>query len=142
MKDRKILVPVDGSPLSIQTVKRLIALKDSITLPLTLLHVFDLGAISYRGFAEKDFRDIEKQALEEARQFVAGQQALFADAGMQVETLVVEGHPREAICKIADSGPYDLLVIGKHADTDLRNLLFGQVSNYVVHHTQCPVLIV
>lgn len=142
MKDRKILVPLDGSPLSAQTVQSLIALKGSITVPLTLLHVLDLGAISYRGFAETDFRDIEERAREKARQFVAEQQALFAAAGMPTEALVVEGHPRETICQLADSGSYDLLVIGRQTASDLRNLLFGQVANYLVHNTRCPVLLV
>lgn len=142
MNDRKILVPLDGSPLSAQTVSNLLALKDSITFPLTLLHVLDLNTLSYRGFAETDFRDIEARARAEARQFIADQQARFEAAGMAVETLVTEGSPREVICELADSGGYDLLVIGRQADSALRKLLFGQVANYVVHHTRCPVLLV
>lgn len=142
MNDRKILVPLDGSPLSAQTVSNLLALKDSITFPLTLLHVLDLNTLSYRGFAETDFRDIEARARAEARQFIADQQARFEAAGMTVETLVQEGSPREVICELADSGGYDLLVIGRQADSALRKLLFGQVANYVVHHTSCPVLLV
>jgi len=141
MKERKILVPVDNSPLSAKTIERLIALKESITIPLTLLHVLDLNTLSYRGFAATDFREIEARARENASQFVAGQQARFAAAGMQVETLVVEGPARETICKIADSGTYDLIVIGKPEESDLRNLLFGQVAHHVIHHTRCPLLL-
>lgn len=142
MKDRKILVPLDGSPLSVQTVKGLIALKENITVPLTLLHILDLSLISYRGFAQTHFREIEEQARETARQFVADQQELFSAAGMKVETLVKEGHARETICELADGGEYDLLVIGRNPDSDLRNLFFGQVASFVVHEVKCPVLIV
>ena len=142
MKDRKILVPLDGSPLAAQTVKSLIALKEYRAFPLTLLHVLDLSTLSYRGFAEKSFSEIEEQARAKARNVIAGQQAEFAAAGMKADTLVKDGHARETICELADSGEYDLLVIGKHTDSDLRNLLFGQVANYVVHHVKCPVLIV
>jgi len=142
MNDRNILVPLDGSPISAQTLKTLIELKGSVTCPLTLLHVLDLDALSYRGFAETSYRAIEEQARAKAREFIAGQQDLFAAAGVQVEALVAEGHVRETICKIADSGEYDLLVIGKQTDGELRNLLFDQVANYVVHHVKCPVLLV
>ena len=142
MKDRKILVPLDGSPISAKTLKTLIDLKENIPSPVTLLHVLDLDMLSYRGFAETSFREIEERAREEARQFIAGMQQSFADAGVQVEAIVREGHIRENICKIADSGEYDLLVIGKHAEGELRNLLFDQVANYVIHHVKCPVLIV
>ena len=102
MKDRKILVPLDGSPISAQTLKTLIDLKENIPSPVTLLHVLDLDTLSYRGFAETSFGEIEERAREEARQFIAGMQQSFADAGVQVEAIVKEGHIRETICKIAD----------------------------------------
>jgi len=142
MKDRKILVPVDGSPLSTRTIQRMIELKGSITFPLTLLHVLDLNTISYRGFAETDFRDIEERARQGAGQFVAEQQALLTAAGIQAETLVMEGSPREIICSLAESGTYDLIVIGKPTESEMHNLLFGQVANHVIHHIRCPVLLV
>jgi nucleotide-binding universal stress UspA family protein len=142
MKDRKILVPLDGSPISAQTLKTLIDLKESIPSPLTLLHVLDLNVLSYQGFAETPFHDIEVQARVEAQSFIAGLQDSFAAAGVHVEAIVREGHVRDTICKIADSGEYDLLVIGKQTDGKLRNILFDPVANYVVHHVKCPVLIV
>jgi nucleotide-binding universal stress UspA family protein len=142
MKDRKILVPLDGSPISAQTLKTLIDLKECIPSPLTLLHVLDLDMLSYRGFAEIPFHEIEERAREEAQSFIAGLQDSFAAAGVHVEAIVREGHVRDTICKIADSGEYDLLVIGKQTDGELRNILFDQVANYVVHNVKCPVLIV
>lgn len=142
MKNRKILVPLDDSPISAQTIKSLIALKESVTIPLTLLYVLDLDTISYQGFAETPFNEIEERARESARQLVAALQEPFAAAGMAVESIIMEGNARDTICKLADSGKYDLLVIGKQAESELRNLLFDQVANYVVHHVKCPVLIV
>ena len=142
MKDRKIFVPLDSSPISTQTIQQLIALKENINIPLTLLHVLDLSMISYRGFAESSFSEIEERAREEARDFIKRQQEEFAAAGMEVVTLIKEGHVRETLCESADSGEFDLLVIGKHVESDLRNLLFDQVANYVIHHVKCPVLIV
>lgn len=142
MNNRKILVPLDGSPLSAQTVKSLIGLKEHITVPLTLLHVLDSSSISYQGFAEKTLEEIEERARDKARVLLEEQQKLFTVAGMEVETLLKEGDVRETVCAVADSGKFDLLVIGKHTDSELRNLLFDQVSNYLVHHIKCPVLIV
>ena len=142
MKNRRILVPLDGSPISSRTIKSLIALKEQIPFPLTLLHVLDLSTISYQGFAQTPFGEIEERAREEARLLVASLKEQFSAAGMEVEAIVKEGNARETICKIADSGEYDLLVVGKHTDGELRNLLFDQVANFVVHHVKCPVLIV
>lgn len=142
MKDRKILVPLDGSPISAHTLKTLIELKEKIPSPVTLLHVLDLDSISYRGFATSSLEEIEGRARSEARQFIEGLQGQFAAAGVTVEAIVKEGHVRETICRIADSGEYDLLVMGKQGDGNLRNLLFDQVASYVIHHVKCPVLLV
>jgi nucleotide-binding universal stress UspA family protein len=142
MKNRKVLVPLDASPISVQTVKSLIALKENIPIPLTLLHVLNLDTISYQGFAESTRDEIEERARAGARQLLAGQQQIFTAAGMQVETILKEGDVRKTICKVADSGEYDLLVVGRHQESELRNFLFDQTSNYLVHHVKCPVLIV
>ncbi len=142
MKDRKVLVPLDDSPISHQTIKNLIELKENITLPLTLLHVLDFSRVSYRGLGQASFEKIEDNARQTARQFIAARQQKFAEAGIKVETLVREGRARETICAVADSGEYDLLIIGKQVESELRNLLFDQVANYIVHHVKCPVMIV
>ncbi len=142
MKPRKVLVPLDSSPISIQTIKNLIALKKSVAFPLTLLHVLDLGRLSSQGFAGLTYTQFEERARGEARTFIAAQQQIFSAAGMETETRISEGSTREAICTLANSGEYDLLVIGKKHDGDLRSLLFGQIANYIIHHAKCPVLIV
>ena len=142
MKDRNVLVPLDDSPISHQTINNLIGLKENITLPLTLLHVLDFSRVSYRGFGKIPIDEIEEKARQAARQFLAGKQQLFADAGIRTETLMREGHARETICAIANSGDFDLLVIGKQVESELRNLLFDQVANYIVHKVKCPVMIV
>lgn len=141
MKDRKILVPLDQSSISAQTVQGLLARKETITFPLTLLHVLDPRRISYEGFGTTPREELERRAVEEGQQFLAAQQALFAAAGVPVTTLYKQGYAREVICELADSGEFDLLVIGRKPDTDLRNLLFGQVANHVLHTVKCPVLV-
>ncbi len=142
MKDMKILLPVDESANSTRTVKALIAMKEKIDCPLTLLHVFDLDRISFRGIPEMHFDMIEERAKKGAEKFLAEQRELFAREGMQAETLMKTGSPRKVICALADSGEYDLLVIGRHAEGELRNLIFGQVSNYVIHNVKCPVMVI
>lgn len=49
MNDLKVLVPLDDSANAARTVEILIAKKDKFSFPITLLHVFDLERVSYRG---------------------------------------------------------------------------------------------
>jgi len=142
MKDYRILVPLDGSPLSKHTTESLIAQKEHFTVPLTLLHVLDISLLASRGFPEITFDQFRQRARDEARQFIADRKSEFAAVGMAVQTLLKEGDARETICATADSGDYDLLAVGRYADGELRTLLYGQMVNYLIHHVKCPVLIV
>ncbi len=143
MKNLKLLVPLDSSKNSKRTVKTLLEMKSKIQCPLTLLHVFDPERISYKGETVVDFALYRKRAKEAAEKFLEEKKALFTSEGMQVEqTILKTGPPRRIICELADSGDFDLLIIGRHAEGELRNLLFGQVSNYVIHNVKCPVLVI
>lgn len=142
MKDHRILVPLDGSPLSMKTISNLLSLKKHITVPLTLLHVLDFSLLASRGFPDLTFEQFKQRGREEARLFLAARKGQFAASGVAVETILKEGDVRETICTIADSGEFDLLVVGRQADSELRTLLFGQVANYLVHNVKCPVLII
>lgn len=142
MNKLKILVPLDSSENSKRTEKTLIAMKEKINCPLMLLHVYDPERISYKGVAVVDFTLFQDQARKAAETFLEEKIALFKDHGMQAEGLLKTGSPRKTICELADSGEYDFLIIGRHAEGEFRNLLFGYVSNYVIHSVKCPVLVV
>jgi nucleotide-binding universal stress UspA family protein len=43
---------------------------------------------------------------------------------------------------MARSWPADLIVIGRRGRTGLKEALMGSVSNYVVHHAPCTVMVV
>ncbi|MEN9843745.1 MAG: hypothetical protein RLZZ612_1574 [Pseudomonadota bacterium] len=60
-------------------------------------------------------------------------------------TLKVEhavGHPGEAIANTAETGQYDLVVMGSHGHGALGNLVMGSVATRVLAHCNVPVLLV
>jgi nucleotide-binding universal stress UspA family protein len=142
MKNFNALLPLDESANAVRTVKNLIAMKDKIDFPLTLLHVFDVERIQYRGITGIDWAMAHEQAREAAAVFLERQKEIFLNEGMHVEALMKEGSPRKTICALANSGEYDLLIIGRHTEGEIKNLLFGSVSNYVIHNVKCPLLII
>ena len=88
------------------------------------------------------FSQVEARAREVAQQFIETQKTIFLAEGMNAEALLVEGHARKTICELADSGKFDLLIISRHIEGELKNMIFGQVANFVIHHVNCPVMIV
>ncbi len=142
MKDMKVLVPLDGSHNSSRTVKALFSMKEKIAGSLTLLHVFDHDRISYRGSPDLNYATITERARAAAREFLEEQRKIFAAEGIEAEVLFKEGPSRKTICDVADSGDFDLLIIGRHTEGEIRNLIFGQVANYVIHKVKVPIMII
>lgn len=83
----------------------------------------------------------EARRMEAERTVAASVERLKA-LGLQVEGLVVEGRPDEAIVKAAESAGADLIVMGSHGRTGLTKILLGSVAERVIGHAACPVLVV
>jgi nucleotide-binding universal stress UspA family protein len=87
--------------------------------------------------------DAETEAREDR---VAADAALAGTAralGAQpIEQRVIEGEPGIAICREAGELGVDLVVVGASERGAIGRALLGSVSDYVVHHSPCPVLVV
>lgn len=66
--------------------------------------------------------------------------AKFPQVSVQVQ--VVEGDAKEQIIEAALRLKPDLLVMGSKSIGRLRQALLGSVSDYCVHHSPFPVLII
>jgi nucleotide-binding universal stress UspA family protein len=62
--------------------------------------------------------------------------------GIKVEYQQIAGSPGKTICKIAQQKQIELIVIGHRGLTGLSELILGSVSNYVLHHAHCCILMV
>lgn len=60
--------------------------------------------------------------------------------GVEIEQLVVEGHPAEVLIGSAEDA--ELLVVGSRGLGGLSRLVLGSVSQACAHHAHCPVVIV
>lgn len=62
--------------------------------------------------------------------------------GITVELDQVLGKPGPAICEYASQSGVDLIMMGRQSSSGLNELFMGSVSNYVLHHAPCSVLVV
>lgn len=63
-------------------------------------------------------------------------------AGVSTEFSQIMGHPSSTICEFAHSCHADIIVMGKGEHLGLKEMFLGSVSNYVIHHAPCSVLLV
>jgi nucleotide-binding universal stress UspA family protein len=67
----------------------------------------------------------------------------LASAGVKIDGAELEsGDAARTIVELADSGGFDLIVMGTHGRTGIGHLLMGSVAEKVVRRARCPVLTV
>jgi nucleotide-binding universal stress UspA family protein len=64
------------------------------------------------------------------------------DAGVTAEFLVWDGDPGASIAAAAEAEHADLVVVGTRGRSGAERMLLGSVSDHVVRHAECPVLVV
>jgi universal stress protein A len=69
-------------------------------------------------------------------------QKLASDAGIEARTVVDIGDPGRTICDEAELLDVDVIVVGRAHKSWMSRLLDPSVSEYVMKHAMCPVLVV
>jgi nucleotide-binding universal stress UspA family protein len=67
---------------------------------------------------------------------------LACSAGIKAEYQQVAGTAGKTICQVAQQWGADLIMVGNRGRIGFREFVLGSVSNYVMHHATCSVLIV
>lgn len=63
-------------------------------------------------------------------------------AGIEVESVLLEGHPADEIVKFAEQNDIEMIAMGTLGKTGLDRFLLGSVAENVVRHSKIPVLVV
>ena len=63
-------------------------------------------------------------------------------AGANATFLIWEGEAGDGIVAAANSEGADLIVVGSHGRSGVSRFFIGSVSDYVVRHAHCPVMVV
>jgi nucleotide-binding universal stress UspA family protein len=85
---------------------------------------------------------VEAYHREETEKVFSPVTKFLARHGIDAKTVSKIGHAGETISKVADSGKFDLVVMGSHGHGTLGNLVMGSVATQVLAHCKVPVLLV
>jgi nucleotide-binding universal stress UspA family protein len=103
-------------------------------------------AIDVYGGYLPDTTELEKAARSNAAQIletaVAAAKIIAGKDGPAVSGDVLFGSPESRIVETAEQMPADLIIVGSHGYNRWERLLLGSVSDSVVHHAPCSVLVV
>ena len=154
----KILAAMDTSEMGKDVFAQALSLAEKSNASLMLLHVLsaeeensplpippdltDFYPAAGNELTLENWREqweiYERQGLEILR--ARAEEA--TSAGVSTEFEQIPGSPGRSICQFARERQADLIVIGHRGRSGLSEMILGSVSNYVLHHASCSVLMV
>ncbi len=143
---KRILVPLDGSPLSEQALPVATSLAQKYGSEIILLRVLDIPVptppTSHPEVAIGWVREARAHAHQEAQSYLDAWQKEVYRQGMEVRALMRDRSPAEDILRVADSEKVDLIIMSAHGQGGPARWTFGSVADKVARHSPCPLLLV
>jgi nucleotide-binding universal stress UspA family protein len=136
---RTVVLATDLSPTSEAATTAALDLASSVGARLLAVSVVDPGSLRMPGgryLARVDQVRAERERF--AQELVTRGRSM----GVTVDFLVWEGDAGEAIIDAAQAEGADMIVVGSHGRGAVGRFLIGSVSDHVVRHASCPVLVV
>jgi len=141
MTIRSIVAAYDGSPESITALDEAADLARQSGAKLTIVGAVPLVSQTF-GVAMPVGQGIE-HAVDEARKDLAAQKSRLAAHGLAgVETHLLEADPVAAVVGYVDQHSIDLVVVGSRGLGAPGRFFLGSVSDGILHHARCSVLVV
>lgn len=165
---KNILVAFDGSEGSMEALQHAIGYVKENGGKLTIAHVIkssretryppqqNMGVIGGNTFMpgmndarpmsqEIDENPLRTQPLtpvDEAERTLSGAKTELTKSNIKAETEILEGDAAKSLCQYAEGHDIDLIVIGSRGLGGIKKLVLGSVSQKVVEHAECAVLVV
>jgi nucleotide-binding universal stress UspA family protein len=142
-KINSILIPTDFSELSETAIKVGAAIAKRQKADIRLLHVIDsLAHLQPSEVFVPQLRISPDYVAEIKEKLKSISAKILIDTGVQVFDEVYDGQPSEEICKYANKNKIDMIVMGTHGSSGLKEFLINSTAFEVVKNAQCPVLTV
>ena len=157
MSFRKILVAIDNSELSHSVFAAALELAQPSKAVMMLLHCLTTEMVSEPtspmmmdaglplGFVNSDYQTQQvllQRQIEEAKTILKSYSEQAMRHGVTAASDYKVGEAGPQMCEIASQWGADLIVVGRRGLTGLAEAFLGSVSNYVVHHAPCSVLVI
>ena len=147
----KILVPLDGSPTSMEAADYAIMLSTLHHAQIVLLHVLNVAEYysSLQFFEVKqtiESKEIIEDAKKEANKwFNIVKKKIDEKLGKQIKLetyITISQSTVKSILDFAEEKNVDLIVVGTRGHSGIKKLLLGSTASGIVTYSSCPVIVV
>jgi len=145
----KVILATDGTKQSEAAIEIVQSLNlregDEIRVISVVDMALPLSVDIYAGY-QPSTEEIENAVKENTERILAAAgdklKAIFAGKNISIVTELLNGSPESRIVEKAEETEADLIIVGSHGYNRWERLLLGSVSDSVIHHAPCSVLVV
>ena len=141
---RHLMVPLDDSPLSVDSVRKAVELARKLDAKVTFLHAQEDYETSSLGALERVISPavFNENLAGEARAMLSKAEVVAREAGVDHDSVAVTSNrPHEAILETAEQRGCDLIFIASHGHRGLKGMMLGSQTQKVLQQTTIPVLV-
>lgn len=138
---KRVLVPIDFSPVSLNALQTAIAICKRQLASLTLIYVventYTLFPPEAGGIAGTILPDLVNGANENLNELA---KKVRVEHDIVVNHIVQTGNPADEVCRWALHKEINMIVMGTHGASGLREFFLGSNAYRVVKNAPCPVM--
>jgi nucleotide-binding universal stress UspA family protein len=138
---KRILVPLDGSPLAERALAVAARLARSVDGTLILVQALTLPVEYGSPFMPQVVPLSVPERDSQAQAYLTRQAGLPKLSGLPVETAVRSEAPAMAVLNAATDYRADMIVMTSHGRTGMSHWIFGSVAGHVAREAEVPVLV-
>jgi len=138
---KRILVAIDGSDASMRAGRMAAEVALRFGARLTLAYAVPRLLLPPDVYG-LTVAEVEREQRAYAENVVHEALLKLGEAGVDVETVVLNGPPAEAVAEAAAAPDVDLVVVGSRGNGAVKRMLLGSVSDRLVHICPKPILVV
>lgn len=157
MNFKRILVAVNHSSLTFTVFERALNLAQKEQANLMILHcladtarldpLIESGATfglypTDAGFSQLLHNETVQLEIQQATAWLQDYYQKAVNLKIPTEYQHQFGNPGGTICNAAQQWRADLIILGRHDQSAIAEFFTGSVSNHVIHHASCSVLVV
>lgn len=134
-----LLVAIDGSKHSLRSLRMAITIAKPTGAKITIVHATNVQSNNEFHHADTGVHDPE-----EISRIVQDAEEVIQKSGVPFTSKVVSGNTGYHIVKLAHSKSpkFDMVILGSRGRGSIKEMFFGSTSNYVIHSSKIPVLVV
>lgn len=141
-----VLIATDGSKTALKAAAFAGDLARALGVRISVLFVQDDAMVVSGAWGEGSAMSVEqvRENLERRARDKEIPETVNAAGPLEhdAQTFLEWGHPATEICRFAREQDVDLIVVGSHGRSGIREALLGSVSHAVANQAPCPVTIV